>query len=332
MTEGQRAAGPDTAAQQDSLRTLGRAKGELLGGWGQADARAQSNTEERVHGRRVGDMRAGPDSARVKAQPTHGRQKAQSGPAATATMLEAELIGMEKKRRGTRAPRPKIRGEREVSPAARPQEGAVPAASGYRRRGAAPCPGLWGHTPRLEELAALPWQLVGEGRKRADVMVDLEALAHGARYILDMGDSDAVADPLHPPTRAVGQRSDAPREPSGPTGNPGTYVWECLVRTLPEDGVEGLLGSRSPRAAAILRIFVKKASFGGGAPLGFMVAANSALNIPATSRTPGQGRGWGYLKIAPRRWLRSTRSRRSSVSWRSSSVGPWPATRRSMKV
>ena len=47
-------------------------------------------------------MLAGPVSARVKAQATHGRQEAQSWPAATTTRLEAELIGMEKEGSGTR--------------------------------------------------------------------------------------------------------------------------------------------------------------------------------------------------------------------------------------
>ena len=46
-----------------------------LGGGGVADARAKSNTEERARGNSVGVMRAGSESVRVEAQPTHSRQQ-----------------------------------------------------------------------------------------------------------------------------------------------------------------------------------------------------------------------------------------------------------------
>ena len=43
--------------------------------WGKADARAQSNAEARARVHRVGVMRAGPEQARVGAQPTYCRQQ-----------------------------------------------------------------------------------------------------------------------------------------------------------------------------------------------------------------------------------------------------------------
>ena len=70
------------SAQRGRTRLHGKTHGRSPAGrrarcsvWGKADARAQSNAEARARVHRVGVMRAGPEQARVEAQPTHCLQQ-----------------------------------------------------------------------------------------------------------------------------------------------------------------------------------------------------------------------------------------------------------------
>ena len=109
MTGRQRAAGQDEAAQQAAWPKPG--EGALLPwGMGEADARAQLNTEAKARGRRVEVMRAGAGPARVAAQLTYGRQQGRGAG------LRQHLRGCkpsvdikEKGGRGRKALRPKRR-------------------------------------------------------------------------------------------------------------------------------------------------------------------------------------------------------------------------------
>ena len=217
--------------QQDAWPKPGRARARCSpGGRWEAHATAQSNTEARARGPRVGVMRAGPESARAEERLSASRRMAGSRDAerARGDNYEAEsraLRGKEKKRKGPRAPHPNIR----VGGKGRPGQptprwgggraGKCDTIGGYRPR-----PGPWGHKPGLEALAVLPWQLVGEERERAPaVAVSGTAGTWRAPHPRD-GRRGRRPGRLARWSRS-GQLSGAPRGPGGPCCAPGTCPW-----------------------------------------------------------------------------------------------------------